>query len=479
MNVSSRLLLGTARYPSPQVMADAVKARARRHRHRLGAPRAGRAANTGERFFELISALGVRVMPNTAGCRTPQEAIATAQMARELFGTDWVKLEVIGNDDTLQPDLFGLVEAAGRARSSDGFKVFPYTTEDLVAAERLRGCGLRGADALGRADRHRPRARQPLCAAARCALLSRHAADHRCRHRRALACGAAMEMGFDAVLLNTAVARAADPVRMARAFAGAIEAGRSAYEAGLMEMRDMAAPSTPVAGTPFFDLDKSVMARWRRGLDVFYPIVPDVAWLGRLGAARGEDRSTATQGCAAPERIRREIAESLEICAPPRLPADRQRLLARGFGARRRLSSIWARRTWPTPTSPPSRPRARASASARTAKKSWPSRWRREPTYVALGPIYETRLKVMKWAPQGLHRVTMESGASAACLWWPLAASRLSGRTVWAAGADSLAVITDFFTHANPRSACANGSLLARAHFSSPRKVEDGLCLLT
>ena len=99
-----------------------------------------RAGNGGQRFFELIKALGVRVMPNTAGCRTPKEAIATAQMARELFATDWVKLEVIGNDDTLQPDLFGLVEAAA-ALSKDGFKVFPYTTEDLVAAERLLAAG--------------------------------------------------------------------------------------------------------------------------------------------------------------------------------------------------------------------------------------------------------------------------------------------------------------------------------------------------
>ena len=82
----------------------------------------------------------MRVMPNTAGCRTPKEAIATAQMARELFATDWVKLEVIGNDDTLQPDLFGLVEAAA-ALVKDGFKVFPYTTEDLVAAERLLAAG--------------------------------------------------------------------------------------------------------------------------------------------------------------------------------------------------------------------------------------------------------------------------------------------------------------------------------------------------
>src|SRR5262245_43198682 len=112
VGMTSRLLIGTARYPSPQVMSQSVKAsRAaivtvslRREMARKG--------DGGQRFFDLIKDLGVPVLPNTAGCRTPKEAVATAQMARELFATDWIKLEVIGNDDTLQPDLFGLVEAA-------------------------------------------------------------------------------------------------------------------------------------------------------------------------------------------------------------------------------------------------------------------------------------------------------------------------------------------------------------------------------
>jgi thiazole synthase len=253
VEVASRLLLGTARYPSPQAMSDAVKA-SRAGIVTVSVRRERARANTGARFFELIKELGVRVMPNTAGCRTPKEAVATAQMARELFATDWVKLEVIGNDDTLQPDLFGLVEAAATL-VNDGFKVFPYTTEDLVAAERLleAGCevlmpwgapigtgrGLANPYALKTLRQYFPNV--PLIIDAGIGAPSQAAQ--------------AMEMGFDAVLLNTAVASAADPVRMARAFAGAIEAGRIAYEAGLMEVRDMAAPSTPVAGTPFFDLD--------------------------------------------------------------------------------------------------------------------------------------------------------------------------------------------------------------------------------
>ncbi len=254
VEIGSRLLLGTARYPSPQVIADSVRA-ARVGIVTVSVRREAARGGAGQRFFELIKALDVRVMPNTAGCRTPKEAITTAQMARELFGTDWIKLEVIGNDDTLQPDLFGLVEAAGTL-TKDGFKVFPYTTEDLVAAERLvaAGCevlmpwgapigtgrGLANPYALQSIRRYFPNV--PLIIDAGMGAPS-HAA-------------AGMEMGFDAVMVNTAVASAADPARMARAFAAAVEAGRTAYEAGLMDVRDMAEPSTPVAGTPFFDLER-------------------------------------------------------------------------------------------------------------------------------------------------------------------------------------------------------------------------------
>jgi thiazole synthase len=254
IELASRLLLGTARYPSPQVMSDAVKASGAGV-VTVSVRREAARANTGQRFFEMIKGLGVRVMPNTAGCRTPREAITTAQMARELFQSDWIKLEVIGNDDTLQPDLFGLVEAA-QVLIKEGFKVFPYTTEDLVAAERLMAAGCqvlmpwgapigsgRGlANPYALQSLRRYFARVPLIIDAGIGAPS-HAA-------------AAMEMGFDAVLLNTSVAAAADPVRMARAFAAAVEAGRTAFEAGLMERRDMASPSTPVAGTPFFELER-------------------------------------------------------------------------------------------------------------------------------------------------------------------------------------------------------------------------------
>lgn len=247
--VSSRLLLGTAQYPSPAILAEAIRASGAEI-VTVSLRRESGAAKAGQSFWQLIRDLGVKVLPNTAGCKTVKEAVTTAEMARELFGTPWVKLEVIGEDDTLQPDVFGLVEAA-RILSRDGFQVFPYTTEDLVVAEKLlsAGCevlmpwgapigsgrGLNNPYGLRSMRAHFPGV--PLVVDAGVGVPS-HAA-------------AAMELGYDAVLLNTAVAKAGDPVRMARAFAAAIAAGREAVLADPMEVRDMAAPSTPVMGRAF------------------------------------------------------------------------------------------------------------------------------------------------------------------------------------------------------------------------------------
>ena len=187
---ASRLLLGTAHYPSPQVMREAVKASRAPASSRSRCAARWREPTTAGSASSTCQGLGVRVLPNTAGCRTPKEAITTAQMARELFGTDWVKLEVIGNDDTLQPDLFGLVEAAatpdqGRLQGVSLHHRGPGRSRAPA------GCGLRGPDAVGRADRHRPRPRQPLCAAHPARILSRQcrsssmraSARHRTRQR--------------------------------------------------------------------------------------------------------------------------------------------------------------------------------------------------------------------------------------------------------------------------------------------------------
>lgn len=246
----SRLLLGTARYPSPSIMADAVS-RSGTEIVTVSLRRETAGGRNGGAFFETIRALGVRVLPNTAGCHGVSEAVLTAKMARELFATDWIKLEVIGNHDTLQPDVFGLVEAA-RILVGEGFQVFPYTTDDLVVAERLLEAGCQVlmpwcAPIGSAAGPLNPTALRSIRAHFPDVPLIVDAGIGRPSHATAV-----MELGFDAVLLNTAVAGAGDPVLMATAFAGAIEAGRQAFEAGMLEPRDMAVPSTPVIGQAVF-----------------------------------------------------------------------------------------------------------------------------------------------------------------------------------------------------------------------------------
>lgn len=247
--LKSRLMLGTALYPSPAIMARAVAASGAEV-VTVSLRRESGAARSGRDFWSLVRDLGVRVLPNTAGCHSVKEAVTTAHMAREVFATSWIKLEVIGEPDTLQPDVFGLVEAA-RILTGDGFEVFPYTTEDLVVAERLlaAGCqvlmpwaapigsgqGLNNRFGLRALRAHFPDI--PLVVDAGLGLPS-HAA-------------AAMELGYDAVLVNTAVAKAGDPACMAAAFAKGVEAGRAAYQADPMEPRSMAAPSTPVIGKAY------------------------------------------------------------------------------------------------------------------------------------------------------------------------------------------------------------------------------------
>lgn len=247
----SRLMLGTAQYPSPAVLKAAVTA-AEAGVITVSLRREAARGPTGDGFMALVRDMGAVVLPNTAGCRSAREAIATAEMARELFETPWIKLEVIGNDDTLQPDLFGLVEAAGELVKR-GFQVLPYTTEDLGAAERLVAAGCEvlmpwGAPIGSGRGLNNPFGLKAMRAYFPDTVLIVDAGLGAPSHA-----AAAMEYGYDAVLLNTAVAKAADPIRMARAFASAVRAGRAAFEAGLMEPRDMAEPSTPVAGTPFLE----------------------------------------------------------------------------------------------------------------------------------------------------------------------------------------------------------------------------------
>jgi thiazole synthase len=252
VELTSRFFIGTALYPSPQVLSDAIAASGAEVvtvslKRQLSQGAAGAASND---FYAHIQKSGARLLPNTAGCRTAREAVTLAQMAREVFGTNWIKLEVVGDEYTLQPDPFELVTAA-EILTKDGFEVFPYCTDDLVSCQRLLDVGCRilmpwgspigsGQGLINPYALRTLRSRLPdVTLVVDAGIGSPSDASQ------------AMELGFDAVLLNSAVALAHDPVVMARAFKLAIEAGRLGYEAGVMAKQDMAVATTPVTGQPF------------------------------------------------------------------------------------------------------------------------------------------------------------------------------------------------------------------------------------
>ena len=248
--LDSRLFLGTARYPAPSVLAEAVQA-AGAEVLTVSLRRLAPESQAGQAWWQRIRALGRHLLPNTAGCHSAEQAITLAHMAREIFDTRWIKLEVIGDDYTLQPDPWGTVEAA-RILVRDGFDVFAYTTDDLVAALRLRDAGVAAIMpwaapiGTGAGPRNLPalrtlRERLPE------AVLVVDAGIGAPHHAAQV-----MELGFDAVLVNTAVAEAGDPVAMARAFALAVESGRLAHRALPMREREVAQASTPMVGVPFW-----------------------------------------------------------------------------------------------------------------------------------------------------------------------------------------------------------------------------------
>lgn len=250
VQLDSRLFLGTARYPSPAIMEEAIQ--------ESGAEvvttslrRQSPATKGGQSIWDRISKLGCHVLPNTAGCHSTHEAVTLAQMSREIFETNWIKLEVTGDEYNLQPNPYELLTATEQLIALD-FKVFAYCTDDLVVCQRLynSGCevimpwgspigtgkGLINTYALETLRDRLPDAK--LLVDAGIGLPS-HAAT-------------ALELGFDGVLVNTAVATADDPVAMATAMSHAVRAGRLAYLAGPMAPSDTAHASTPIVGTPFW-----------------------------------------------------------------------------------------------------------------------------------------------------------------------------------------------------------------------------------
>jgi thiazole synthase len=243
--LTSRVLLGTARYPNLDVMLDAIAA-AGSQLVTVAMRRVAPADAGGENLYALLAERGVHVLPNTAGCHTAREAVLTAELAREALGTARIKLEVIGDDETLLPDGEELL-AAARQLVREGFTVLPYCTDDVVLAQKLQdagcaavmpfaapiGTGLGIRDPL-RLQMIRARITVPVIVDAGLGTASDVAT--------------AFELGCDAVLVNTAVARARDPVRMARAIGTAAQAGRDAFLAGRMPPQTRAQSATALEG---------------------------------------------------------------------------------------------------------------------------------------------------------------------------------------------------------------------------------------
>src|SRR4051812_3270110 len=247
--LESRFFLGTASYPSPDVLREAIRA-AGTQVITVGLRRQLSGGGQSNEFYNYIRESGAHLLPNTAGCTTAREAVTLAKMAREMFGTHWIKLEVVGDEYTLQPDPFELVVAA-KELAADGFEVFPYCTDDLVTCNRLLDAGCRilmpwGAPIGSGQGLLNPTALRTLRQRLPDVPLVVDAGIGSPKDAVQ-----AMELGYDAVLVNSAVALAHDPVTMARAFRLAIEGGRMAYEAGIMAKQDMAVATTPVTGRPF------------------------------------------------------------------------------------------------------------------------------------------------------------------------------------------------------------------------------------
>jgi len=248
--LTSRMLIGSALYPSPANMEEAIK-ESEAQIVTVALRRQAAGEGGGNNFWDIIKELDIHVLPNTAGCHSAKEAITTAQMAREVFDTNWIKLEVIGDQYNLQPDPFETVKAA-EVLIKEGFEVFPYTTDDLVVAKRLAdvGCkilmpwgspigsgqGLMNPNNLKAIRKQFPELKLIVDAGI----------------GKPSDAVEAMQLGYDGILLNSAIALAQDPVKMAQAFKYATQAGRLGYEAGVMQEREFATPSTPTVGTPFW-----------------------------------------------------------------------------------------------------------------------------------------------------------------------------------------------------------------------------------
>ena len=242
VTLASRLFLGTAGYPTQAILRDAVAASAAE----VVTASIRRVSLQGHGSDTVRILKDRRFLPNTAGCETARDAILTAELAREALDTTWIKVEVIGDRETLYPDVSELIEAC-RHLVDDGFTVLPYCNDDPIVCRRLEDLGCAAVMPMGSLIGSGMGVANP----ANIELICRRAGVPVIVDAgigTASDAVIAMELGAAACLVNTAVSRADDPVRMARAMARAVEAGRDAHRAGRIPRRGRADPSSPQLG---------------------------------------------------------------------------------------------------------------------------------------------------------------------------------------------------------------------------------------
>ncbi|HSB08565.1 MAG TPA: thiazole synthase [Blastocatellia bacterium] len=243
---SSRLILGSGKYPSLELMAKSLEASGT-EMVTVAVRRVNLTDRSKESLLDYVDTKRYHILPNTAGCYSAEEAIRTAMLAREVLDNNWIKLEVIGDENTLFPDNQGLLEATA-ALVKEGFVVLPYLNDDLIVARRLIDAG---ASAV-----------MPLAAPIGSGLGIQNFTNLRILREKisevplivdagvgtASDATLAMELGVDGILMNTGIAGARDPIAMAEAMNHAVKAGRLAFKAGRIQRKLYASASSPVEG---------------------------------------------------------------------------------------------------------------------------------------------------------------------------------------------------------------------------------------
>lgn len=253
--LTSRLMIGSAGYPTLQSLLNSIE-KSKAEVVTVSLRRARLDDKDNSHFLKSIEQTGAHILPNTSGCFSLNDIITISEMARELFETNWVKLEAIGDDFTLMPDPILLIDAA-KELIKRGFIVFPYTSPDIVVCQHLAdsGCDILMPLAAPIGTGQGPVYKENLL----------QIRDRFPRHQLIIDAGLGkpshaaevMEMGYDGILLNTAIAKATIPEDMAYAFATAIEAGRMGYQAGLIAQSSHAIASSPLIDQPFWHREQS------------------------------------------------------------------------------------------------------------------------------------------------------------------------------------------------------------------------------